>query len=230
MPFLRRNKKAPLRRRPATRRPVLSRLAIRRPVNYNPQPVFTETFVKMNGNTPFALNPNQGGLLTVSMDEVPQLNQYTALYTKYRILRCQYIFIPLWNTEASDANAANYNASLTPPVVNIGLSRLVFSIDNSPDISPPVAEDDVLQHNGAKIISGKTKVVMTHRPVPNTLDTNGVAMTFTRNYITFSSSGNIKHNGISWWHTQPPLSNAGPGYGVPYSVYCKLTFQLSDPR
>jgi len=185
--------------------------------------------MKMEGNTPYVLNPNAGGLLQVSMDEVPQLAQYDALYTKYRILRCQYIFIPLWNTEAADSNAAEYNASLTPAVQNIGLSRLVFSIDNTPDISPPVAESQVLQHNGCKIIAGKTKVLMSHRPVPNTLDQNGVAMTLGQRYITFTS-GNVKHNGITWWHTQPPATNAPSGLGVPYTVYCKLTFQLSDPR
>lgn len=195
----------------------------------NPTPVFTETFQKMNGNTPFVLNPNAGGLLQVSMDEVPQLAQYDALYTKYRILRCQYICIPLWNTEASDANTANYNASLTPAVQNIGLSRIAFSVDNTPDISPPIAESQVLEHNGAKIVAGKTKILMTHRPVPNTLDQNGVAMTFRNKYITFTS-GNVKHNGISWWHTQPPITNAAEGGGVPYTVYCKLTFQLADPR
>lgn len=184
----------------------------------------------MSGNTPYALNPNQGGLLQVTMDELPQLTQYSGLYTKYRILKCQYIFIPDFNTEAADVNSANYNASLTPAVVNVGLSRFVFAIDNTPDISPPVSEDQVLDHNGAKIIAGKTLIKMAHRPVPNTLDTNGVSMTFTRNYITFTSSGNVKHNGISWWHTQPPLSNAPTGVGVPYSVYVKLTFQLADPR
>jgi len=223
MPRRVRKSNRPLRRRLARRKPRVLRSL------YNPQPVFTETFMKMNGNNPYVLNPNAGGLLQVSISEVPQLAQYDALYTKYRILKCQYIFIPLWNTEASDANAANYNASLTPPVVNIGLSRLVFSIDNTPDISPPVAESQVLEHNGAKIVAGKTKIVMSHRPVPNTLDQNGVAMTFRNKYITFSSS-NVQHNGISWWHTQPPITNAASGYGVPYSVYCRLTFQLADPR
>lgn len=223
MPYRRRGRKtARPKRRPARRSAPLRSLR-------NPQPVFTETFMKMNGNNPYVLNPNAGGLLQVSISEVPQLAQYDALYTKYRILKCQYIFIPLWNTEASDANAANYNASLTPAVINSGLSRLVFSIDNTPDISPPVAESQVLEHNGCKIMVGKPKVTISHRPVPNVLDQNGVSMTFKDKYITFSSV-NALHNGISWWHTQPPLTNAASGYGVPFQVYCKLTFQLADPR
>jgi len=224
MPLRRYRKKSnrPLKRKPRMARPMRS-------LRSNPQPVFTETFMKMNGNTPYVLNPNAGGLLQVSISEVPQLAQYDALYTKYRILKCQYIFIPLWNTEASDANASNYNASLTPAVINSGLSRLVFSIDNTPDISAPVAESQVLEHNGAKIMVGKPKLQISHRPVPNVLDQNGVSMTFKGKFITFSSV-NALHNGISWWHTQPPLTNAPSGYGVPYQVYCKLTFQLADPR
>lgn len=223
MPRRVRKSNRPLRRR-LRRKP-----RVFRSIYSNPQPVFTETFKKMTGNTPYALNPNTGGLLQVTMDELPQLAQYDALYTKYRILKCQYIFIPDWNTESADVNAANYNASLTPAVVNVGLSRLVFSIDNTPDISPPVAESQVLEHNGAKIMVGKSKLQISHRPVPNTIDVNGVAMTFRNKYISFTSQ-NVLHNGISWWHTQPPLSNASTGVGVPYSVYVKLTFQLADPR
>lgn len=196
---------------------------------FNPQPVFTESFVLKTGAVTYQLVPNAGGTLAVSMSDVPQLAQYTTLYQKYRILKAKFICIPQWNTESADVNSASYNASVVPPVLQTGLSRIVYAINDSPDLLPPLSEDQVLENNGCKILCGKPKITMSCRPVPNTQDANGVQMTFKNRFINFEAI-NIPHYGITWWHSQPGSAGAGTGLGVPYQVYCKLTFQLSDPR
>lgn len=113
---------------------------------------------------------------------------------------------------------------------NAGLSRIVFAINDSPNqITLPPSETAVLENNGCKIVCGSPKLVMSCRPVPDTNDAAGNKMTFRNKYLNFSSTLNVAHYGITWWHSQPVLPG-GVGFGIPYLVYAKLTFQLSDPR
>lgn len=199
---------------------------------YNPQPVFTETFRLFDPQNPggpvYQLNSNAGGILTVAISQMPQVAQYKSLYTKYRILRAQFICLPQFVTESSDGNASAYNGSLG--LQNMGMARIVTSVSDSPGSSGlPLSEDDVLEDNGCKIHTGKSKLVLTCRPVAETEDNLGTAMTLRGKYINFEASGpDIDHYGIRWWYTLPvPSGNITP---VPYFVYCKLTFQLADPR
>lgn len=227
MPIRRlRKSNRPLRRR----KPAMRRLA--RPVRaYNPSPVFTESFQLPNpvAGGQYLLTPNAGGVLSVTMDNVPQLAQYDTLYQKYRILKATYICIPTHNSAAADVN------SEIPPVAgafqSAGLSRVVFAINNSPNqVVAPVSESAVLEDNGCKIVCGSPKLIMSHRPVPQTQDSTGNRFTVKNQYINFNAvGGNAPHFGITWWHSQPVLPG-GAGFGTPYLVYCKLTFQLSDPR
>jgi len=202
---------------------------------FNPAPVFTETFaLRASGSTGlhYQLIPNVGGVLAVSMDNLPQVSQYNTLYQKYRILKAKFICIPDWNTESADINSSTYNTSLAPPLLSTGLSRIVYAVNDSPDqVVAPASEDVVLKDNGCKVVCGKPKIIMSCRPVPNSLDANGVQMTFKRKFVNFNTAGpNVPHYGITWFHTQPGTGGAGTGIGVAYNVYCKLTFQLSDPR
>jgi len=219
-PFRRRGKKM-LRRR---------RLAVRRPIRYNPQPVFTETF-KIPGADPLApeyrLNSNTGGVLAVRISQMPQLAQYSALYTKYRILKAQFICLPQFLSTSSDINAASYNASLG--LGNWGMARLVTSVQNSPNTPVPLSEDEVLEDNGCKIHIGKPKLTLSCRPVPDLLDANNVAITQRGQFINFNAGApDVTHYGIRWWYTLP--NPGGNITNVPYFVYVKLTFQLADPR
>lgn len=209
-------------RRPARRaRLALPSARSRRALMFNPQPVFTESYALPNGEVQYAMNPMTGGVLTANMFHVPQLAQYSNLYQKYRILKAKFICIPTWSTESSDPQVAS----------TIGLSRIVYAVNNSPAIVAPASEAVVLQDNGCKIICGKPKIVMSCRPVPNALDANGIQTTLKSKFINFSAvaANNAPHYGISWYHSQPGTS-VPTGNGVPYLVYVKLTFQLSDPR
>lgn len=223
MVYRRRARKSnrPIRRRRVNRRVNRARM-------FNPSPIFTESFAlpKVGGGQ-YTLAPNAGGILAVSMDDVVQIAQYNTLYQKYRILKARFICIPTWNTASADAN------SQLPPGGQeiVGLSRVVYAINDSPNqIVAPADENVVLTDNGCKIVCGSPKLTMTCRPVPNAQDANGNQMTFRNKYINFNSAGpNVAHFGITWWHSQPVLP-VNAGFGTPYLVYCKLTFQLSDPR
>jgi len=193
-------------------------------LNFNPSPVFTESYALQNGDVPYSMNPNSGGVLAVNINQIPQLPQYSNLYQKYRILKAQFICIPQWNTMASDVQQP-------ATTLTVGLSRIVYAVNNTPAIVAPANENVVLQDNGCKILCGKPKIVMSCKPVPNTLDVNNIRTTLRNNYINFTPNAidNAPHYGISWYHTQPGTAQP-TGNGVPYVVYVKLTFQLSDPR
>lgn len=209
-------------------RPVVALGPSRRALMFNPQPVFTETF-KLGSPDPlrpyYQLDSNAGGVLAVRISQMPQVAQYNALYTKYRILKAKFICIPQFNTESADVNSANYNNSIA--IANWGMARLVTSVQDSPDTPVPLSENDILEDNGCKIQSGKSKIVLSCRPVPDLLDANGTKLTQRGKFINFNSVGpDVSHYGIRWWYTLPTASNIS----VPYYVYVKLTFQLADPR
>jgi len=229
MPFRPRRKQAP-RRRPAMNR----QLAVRRPLR-SPQPIFTETFRLKFGQPP--LNPgynmasNSGGTLSVNIGDVPQITNYSSLYTKYRILKATFICLPQFVSQSADINGAAYNQSLG--LGAWGQARVITALQTSPDGGAnPASEEDVLQHNNCQIHSGKSKLVLSCRPVPDLLDANGNRVTARApQFLNFENNvdGEIEHYGIKWWYTLPNLSPL-VDTNVPIFVYCKLTFQLADSR
>lgn len=222
-PRYRKSKKSSLR----TRR----NLRVQRSLMYNPRPIFTESFlVKTTDSTPqpLTIGPNSGIILGCAMSQLPQRNNYVNLYQKYRILKAKWILIPTFNTQAADPNSAGYNASISLGIE--GMSRFVFAVDDSPNLAAPLSEDAILQHNGCKIVQGKTKLTIVNRPVPDTNDALGNKFTMKRKFINFSTGAvDTPHYGVSLWHSQPVVAPAGNA-GTSYFIYCKLTFQLSDPR
>lgn len=211
------------------RRRAARRFAVGRPLRANPRPIFTETFRLFTDDPlapPYRLSSNTGGVLSVKISQMPQIAQYTTLYQKYRILKATFICLPQFVSQSSDVNAAYYNQSLG--LGAWGMSRLITAVNTSPEAVAPVAEDDILEDNGCKIHTGKPKLVLSCRPVPDTLDANGNRMTLRNKYLNFNPTGDITHYGIRWWHSIPNITpNSQDQF---YFVYCKLTFQLADPR
>lgn len=213
------------RRRNMRKKPWGGRRGIvrgRRLVALNPAPIFTETY------TLTSLNPNAGNVFRFSMDQIPQLAQYSGLYQKYRILRASVHVLPEYNS--FDQNQAETNSALTRSY--FGLARLAWSVNDTPNTNVPVSEASVLQDNGARVKALSTGGIrMSCRPVPSTNDSNNVAMTFNKKYINFNTSGpNVPHSGIAYWLTQLislPATAATTNVAI---VYVKLTFQLADPR
>lgn len=216
-PRTRRNRKtrAPRRRR-AGRNWRLARAL-------NPQPIFTETYTKG------VIVPNSGGVLTFNINEVPQLSQYNTLYQKYRIVSARVTLVPQFMP--GEQNAASYNASTS--VYAHGLGRIAWAVNDSPGVLAPGSELAVLQDNGCKIRPVRDMVKMSCRPKPLYEDANGILITLKQNWINFqtgpSAPADPKHFGISYWYTQPNLGST-PLTNNDLVVYCKLTFQLADPR
>lgn len=214
--------------RPLRRKRVVPRVL--RGIRSNPQPVFTETVrLEQVGNPGsfYQMNSNSGGALQVTMNMIPQLTQYSSLYTKYRILKVQYLCLGTWNTQSADANAGQYN--LTLPTAAYGMGRVAFAIQDSPFQANPFNEQEVLIANGAKIISAKPKFTINTRPVPNIVDAAANQLTFRGKYLNFVTSGqNQTHGSVKWWYTLPVVNTAS--LDPFYAVYAKITFQLSDPR
>jgi len=195
----------------------------------NPQPVFTETcrLARINTSPPvfYQMNANSTGQLSVQMDTLPQLSQYSTLYQKYRILKVQYLMLGTYNTQSSDINAAQSNL---PTAVTYGMGRIAHVVQSSPGVPLPVNEDSVLTCNGAKVISARPKFTIKHRPVPNLLDASGSRITMKSPFIDFVTTGfNVEHGAVNWSYILPGSNQA---LDPLYAVYAKITFQLSDPR
>lgn len=218
----------PFRKFRKSRKPFrrLRRMApSRRLIVLNPKPVFTETF-KISD-----IAPNSGGIMTFNMDDVPQLSQYNNLYTKYRILKAVATLLP--NYDGQDQNSAQYNIGVANAYAS-GMSRIVFAVQDSAASLAPTSEADVLKDNGCKIrpFSNKQIVKMSCRPVPLATSAGAIVVEQKRKFLTFDpagGTGNAKHYGITYWHTQPVLGQT-PTAVNSLAVYVKLTFQLADPR
>lgn len=189
----------------------------------NPQPIFTETYSKG------VVAPNTGSVFTFNINEVPQLAQYNTLYQKYRILSARLTIVPQFMP--GEQNAAEYNAGNS--VYAHGLGRIAWAVNDSPGVTAPATELDVLKDNGCKIMPVRDMVRMSCRPKPLYEDANGILITLKKNWINFqtgpSAPTDPKHFGISYWYTQPALGTT-PQTNNDLQVYCKLTFQLADPR
>lgn len=221
--------------RTGPKRKYVRKAMVRRPLGlarrrllYNPQPIFTETYkttaLSLGNPTPIG---GVGFLLTANMDGISQLAQYNTLYTKYKILKCQFTLMPNF-TGGTDQNAALYN--LSQGTMSVATTRIIYAYDNSPAAVGPASEQDALEENGCKIRMLQDKLVIPCRPAPDTKDANGVQMTLRNKFINFATQGrpNITHYGVKGWFQQK--YNNQPQFLNDVDVYVKLTFQLADPQ
>lgn len=208
MRFKRKPRRAPRRR--LGNRPL-------RPIVTSRSPVFTETYKHST------VTQNAGSVLSVQISNIAQLAQYSNLYQKYRILKATFYWLPAY--VAHDENQAIANAALGSAWT--GMGRVTWSVNDSPAVPAPANEGDVLKDNTCHIVPMKSKLTMSCRPVPDCLDANGVRTT-TGQFINFSTAGpDAVHYGISYWYTQ----YGGGGVSTnPVDIFCRLTFQVSDPR
>ena len=200
---------------------------------FNPQPVFTETFLAGNVGmlyVPPTATTTYSGLLAMNISSVPQIAQYRNLYQKYRILKALWMFIPRWNS--SDINVAQSGIASNPTYWS--QTRIVYAINDSPDQQVPANEAAVLQDNGCKIRTMNSMLKISHRPVPDLKDSQGAQLTLKNKYINFAtgSTPDVSHYGIPYFLTCPDYSASSGTTVVPprWDVFCKVTFQLADPR
>lgn len=213
------------RRRPARRaRPVRRIRKMRSAKRFNPSPIFTESYVDTHH-----LSVNSGFLLTTNIGKLSQVSQYSQLYTKYKILRAKWMLLPYYSAGSSDQNANSFNNGAGQPFT--ADARVVYSIQDSPAQITPLNENQVLQDNGCKVKMVKNKLVISAKVVPDLQLANGIYETQRSSpFINFDTTGGAPpaHYGVVGWITQP-VSGAPP-MAQQYVVYCKLTFQLKDPR
>ena len=192
------------------------------------KPVFTETFLHsrlgMTTGSPFFA----GTVLGVSMTNLPQLAQYSNLYQRYKILRATWTIIP-------DATSYDLATTIGTGFAVYTNSRCVYAInDTVPAASgvptPPANEQSILQDNGCKIRSGNRVIKFSNRPVCQIQDQFNVSVNLRNQFISFALGPEANHYGVSLGFTTTGVYTTPPPVLPTWSIYCKLTFQVADPR
>lgn len=171
---------------------------------------------------------NTGGQFVCRFNDIPQAGQYAALYKQFCIKKLQVMLLPRLNS--FDANTtASVGTSYWVP-------RLAFSVNDTPGTTIPLSEVDVLQDNGARVVSLVNKKTLVCYPKPSIgsidLGLGAVAATRQRKQVwlntgnsdTTNNGQNVQHHGITYWLTGNPLYNE-----FMFDVYYKITFQMRDP-
>lgn len=192
----------------------------------NPAPTFVETYSSS------VIAPNVGGVFSARITDIPQVAQYANLYKQYRINWIKVMLIPDFNSQSADQNAAQYNA--TVPTGNVGMGRIAYAINDSPQLVAPATEAVVLEDNGCKVKSLGTKWSCSFKPVPDVGTISGTTGNpiWTRqkfrqwfNFDLELTGNNPQHYGVSYFITQPVN-----GLTIRYNVYYKVSFSLRDPQ
>lgn len=204
----------------------------------NPMPTFVETFHKAEDNVLVAAGGSTGSVFKVRINDIPQWQQYLALYKQYRINWVKVMLIPQTDGSAADINAYQYNYSQT--LNGQGLGRIVWSIQNSPNVGVPASEQEVLQDNGAKVRPLKSMWSCSFKPVPDLAMTGTAAQSVYvksryrpfMNFITDTVNNNPLHGSVQTYISLPgaQLGPSGPASYQTYHCYYKVSFTLRDPK
>lgn len=198
---------------------------MRRGFALNPKPIFTETF---RHSTMQLQNGFASTVLGVSVDSIPQLSQYSNLYSRYRILKVNWVVLPaITSYDAVTVPSTTANYQLCP--------RFVYAINDTapPGTTAPPApanESVILQDNGCKIRQGDRPIRFSNRPVPQLWDALGNALNSRRSYLSFNTGPNVTHWGVSIAASCQGAFNPPTTVDPAFVVYAKVTFQLADPR
>lgn len=242
MPLMRRKYGRRLRRR--ARKPAAGRrygrygIRARLQRAFNPTPSFVETY-KDTSVVQVTPGTGVGVAFKVRITDLPQVNQYANLYKQYRINWVKVMLVPKINTEQADPNSAIYN-SLVGATQWMGMGRIVYAINDSPDVVAPASEQEVLECNGAKIQAFRTKWSCSFRPVPDIGMSNpaGGNVVYSKskikpwlNFDTHLSTNNPLHGSVSAYISLPGNAGAvGEPFQQIYYVYYKMSFSLRDPQ
>lgn len=195
----------------------------------NPSPTFVETYSASRILVgPAGLGQVFGGRIS----DIPQIAQYANLYKQYRINWMKIMLVPDYNTLSSDPNASSYNNSI--PIGSTGMGRIVYAIQDSPDVAVPANEATVLQDNGAKIKPIGPKWSCSFKPVPDVQQVTTAGNIWSRqkyrqwfNFDLVTTGNNPFHGSVQAFLTQPAI---GTGLNMFYNVYYKVSFTLRDPQ
>lgn len=176
------------------------------------------------------LDSNAGGTFKVAFNSIPQYAEYSKLYRQFCIKKLQVMLLPLYTD-------AEINTGLG--TLNYQATRIAFAVNDTPMLTNPGSELQVLEDNGAKIVLGHKKININCWPKPDLtlvqpgIVTNTYASVRQRKAVWLNTDAPgqaysgvaIDHGGISYWVTNQPAN-----LGVPvFKVYYKVTFAMRDP-
>lgn len=202
----------------------------------NPMPTFVETFHKPEDNVLVGAGGGTGSVFKVKISDVPQWQQYLALYKQYRINWVKVTLIPQTDGSAADVNAYGYNFSI--PLSGQGMGRIAWSIQDSPNVGAPATEMEVLNDNGAKVRPLKSMWSQAFKPVPDLAMTGTAAQrVYTKSrfrpFMNFDteSANNPLHGAVQTYISLPGFQGpSGPASFQTYNCYYKVSFTLRDPK
>lgn len=203
----------------------------------NPMPTFVETFHKAEDNVLVAAGGSTGSVFKVRISDIPQWQQYLALYKQYRINWVKVTLIPQTDGSAADVNAYSYNFAQT--LSGQGMGRIAWSIQDSPNVAAPATELEVLNDNGAKIRPLRSMWSCAFKPVPDLAMTGTAAQrVFTKSrfkpFLSFETEANNNplHGAVQTFINLPgnQLGPSGPASYQTYMCYYKVSFTLRDPK
>lgn len=216
---------------------------IRRAVGVgNPVPTFVETFRKTDDDVLVPAGNGVGKVFKLRISDMPQWQQYLSLYKQYRINWVKVMLIPNFDGTSFDINSAAYNNSTAGYGGWQGMARIAYAINDSPDVTAPVNEDEVLTDNGCKIKAFKSKWSCSFKPVPDVKQTTSVGTIWTRqkfrqwfNFDPLTIGNNPEHGAVSAFISLPgniatPANPSMISDAMRYHCYYKVSFTLRDPQ
>lgn len=208
----------------------------------NPSPTFVETY-KANYTVDCPTGGGVGQVFKVKITDIPQVVDYANLYTQYRINWVKVTMIPQTNNSSVDINTAAMTQQTVLPWQ--GLARIAWSVQDSPNVTTPLNEEEVLKDNGSKIRPFKSMWSCSFKPVPDVSQTiSGVVganpiptKSRFKQWFNFTSGAdnNPAHGAVQTYITLPGEIPTGSPSMVPteiqrFHVYFKVSFSLRDPK
>lgn len=201
----------------------------------NPTPTFVETFRLAKDNVVVPTGGGIGKAFKVQFNDIPQWLQYTNLYTQYRINWVKVMAIPQYDTTSSDPNASIYNASL--PLAHMGMCRVAYAVQDSPNVTDPATEAEVLSDNGAKVKPLGAMWKCSFKPVPDLAQATAAGQIPTKqkfkqwfNIDTALVGNNPAHGAVAAYFSLPGSVAPQPEGSMTLHIYYKVSFTLRDPK
>lgn len=157
-----------------------------------------------------------------SLNDLPTVTDFTALFDMYKIYGIKLSFIPTGNSAILSAVSGNSQA--------IGFNRFSTTVDYD-DVTPPVSEDEILQYNFLKTTAGikphkryfKPKVLTeTYRSALTTAYNPGSSK-----WMDLSQT-DVPHYGIKAYCDAPLFG--GVAASITYTVYATYYFACKNVR
>lgn len=196
--------------------------------------IFTETLQA----SPLQCNANLTGSgpgqnWYIDMNSLPQIAQYQALYSQYKILKIRYTFVPDFNSYEKNQGLANLG--MGGPIDSTPTFAYAIQRDVKDLVVAPPNELAILTQNGCRVTTlTKPYHVTIKNPLPDV--TVGTSASGTANPVQWEQRGwiDLQNDGVKVVHggLQTYVTSAGGSTGIPFSVarvYCSVTFALRDP-